>query len=247
MLYGPGISDNTRGLTVLCALAQIIKAFGIRTRKSVIFLATVREEGTGGFEGLKFFLRNHPEVGLAISVDGPDAEFIVHGGAGSRTQIFTFSGRGGHAYKDFAKTGNPVAAAARAAAKIAGLKLPEDPRTTCVISQIHGGNGAGIHAIPKIASMSVNFRSAEQEQLEELDMHIAEAVAEGVREENDFAGGGVTVEKKQAVDVKAAFAPVESPEIQSMTALIKGLGMEPVYDDCCLTNARFPANQYKRP
>ena len=45
------------------------------------------------------------------------------------------------------KMAQPLHAAARAVAKIADFVVPKEPKTSFCVSNIHGGNDAGIHAI----------------------------------------------------------------------------------------------------
>lgn len=238
VLYGPAISDNSRGLAVLYALVRTFKGSKIRTKRPIIFLATVREEGLGGFGGMKFFLETHPELEAVITLDGPDSDVIVYGGPGSKTQVLEFSGRGGHAYKAYGVNGNPVHAAIRAMEKIVTLELPSSPRTTCVISEFHSGSREGIHAIPQTASLSVNFRSEDQNILNTLSEQIMEAALAGAAEENSFTGSkDIAVTREELVDIKAVTQERTSQMVSSMAAVIKGLGMEPIYDGNCPTNA----------
>lgn len=238
ILYCPGISDNTRGLAVLYGLLRAFQTAGVKTEKSIVFLATVREEGVGGCSGLKHFLENHDHIDACISVDGPDSNVIIHGGPGIKTIEVRFYGNGGHAYKDFGRKGNPVHAAIRAMEKIVGLPLPTEPRTTCVISRFEAGTAEGIHAIPAEAMLTLNFRSESAAQLMELEQAIMKALEAGAAAENTFTGGDdIRFEIVRLVDIPAVRVPDSSPIVRSMAVVMERLGLEPVFDGNCPTNA----------
>lgn len=240
VIYCPGIADDTRGIALLYGLLLAMKGTDIPLRKNLIFLGTVREEGAGGCGGLKHYLRNHPDTECCISVDGPDSDLIVLGGPGTRTIEVVFHGKGDHAYAGCGYVGNPVRAAIRAMNKISSFTPGESPRTTCEITGFQAGDLAGIHAIPSRASITLNFRSEEKTALENLESFIFSALRDGVQEENDFVTGcGVTYEIIDHVNIPVSCMPRESELVQTMDAVIKSLGMTPLYDTKCPTNANI--------
>lgn len=234
----PGISDNTRGIAVLYGLLRIFRQFGIRTEKDIIFLATVREEGIGGCSGIKYFLEHCGSIACCISIDGPDADVIIHGGCGIKTIEVKFRGRGGHAYNAYGKVGNPVHAAVRAMNRIVALPLPPEPRTTCVISGFHAGTEDGIHATPAEASLTLNFRSEDQQELIRLEKSILAALELGVSEENAFTGGSdIDFEVVRHVDIPAVHQPTSSQIVRAMSSAMEFLNLKPIFDCSCPTNA----------
>src|SRR3954466_7245009 len=50
-LTGPGIVDNSRGVAAMLALAEVIDGRHLRTRRPILFVATVGEEGEGDLHG----------------------------------------------------------------------------------------------------------------------------------------------------------------------------------------------------
>src|SRR2546423_4865538 len=50
-LAGPGIVDNSRGLAAMLALAEAVDGARLRTRRPILFAATVGEEGSGDLRG----------------------------------------------------------------------------------------------------------------------------------------------------------------------------------------------------
>lgn len=68
-------------------------------------------------------------------------------------------------------------------AKIADFVVPSDPKTSFCVSNFHGGNDAGVHAIAPKATIKFNFRSNSQEELAKLRTNIFNAIEEACQEE----------------------------------------------------------------
>src|SRR5665647_2004821 len=70
-LCGPGIVDNSRGLAAMLALAEAIDGRRVRTRRPILFAATVGEEGAGDLRGVKrLFSRLSEPPSACIALDG---------------------------------------------------------------------------------------------------------------------------------------------------------------------------------
>lgn len=238
LLYCPGISDDARGLAALMTIAEAFVKCGVRTQKDIVFLATVREEGIGGCAGISYFLERHPAVESCLSIDGPDSNVVVCGGPGIRTRRFIFKGRGGHAYVAYGRNGNPVHAAICAMSALAELKLPGKPKTTFSVTNFHAGTETGVHAMPQEAELIATYRSESAEELRKLDYAVDKALARGVEEENARCEArDITCETAELVDIPAAVMPEDAEIVLSMSEAIKALGMTPVIDRSCPTNA----------
>ena len=219
VMYAPGATDNTRGLTVLLSVLRALNGCGIETKGDVIFLGTTREEGMGSLGGMRDFLAHHPLPAASISVDGADTEGITCEATGFKTYEVTFHGIGGHAYVNFGDMANPLHAAARAVAKIADFDVPKEPKTTFCVSNFHAGNKAGAHAIVPEASIMYNIRSTDQEELDKLDARVFDAIREACREETDRWGKDtITWDYKQYVEVPAGTQDHHLPIIEAAVA-----------------------------
>ena len=187
-IHAPGATDDTRGLTAILDALRAMKAAGLKPAGDILFAATSREEGIGGFGGMKDMLAHGPRLDASISVDGASTECVACEATGIRTFSVTFHGIGGHACSDFARVANPLHAAARAVAKIADFEVPSEPMTTFAVTNFHAGNMAGIHAIVPEATIKFNFRSNRQEELDRLGERIFAAVQEACDEETSRWG-----------------------------------------------------------
>lgn len=182
LLHGPGIVDNSRGLATMIALAETIDGVHVRTRRPVMFVASVGEEGSGDLRGVKhFFAGVEPRPAAFIALDGSGDDRIVNRALGARRFRVTFNSEGGHSWAAFGMP-NPVHAAGAATAKIAALPLPRRPRTTLSVSRI--GGGISVNAIPDEAWLEIDLRSSSADVLARTSAEIDAVIRAAVREEN---------------------------------------------------------------
>lgn len=155
--YGSGIGDNCAGLVGLLALAQAMVDAGLETRKPILFVATVGEEGAGNLRGSRYLFQESVYAGRIscfISLDGPGLEQIVNTAIGVRRLRATIFGSGGHSWSDYG-TPSPIHAVGRAIAFLAEYPLPA--QSSLSVGSI--GGGSSINSIPTEAWMEVDLRS----------------------------------------------------------------------------------------
>lgn len=187
-LLGPGIVDNARGLAGMLALARVIDGESLRTRRSIVFVATVGEEGCGDLRGAKHLFANMERTpSCCIALDGAGDDRVVHRALGVRRFRVTYRGAGGHSWAAYGVP-NPVHAAGAAAARLATLPLPRYPRTTLSVCRI--GGGISVNSIPEDAWLEVDLRSSSGEVLAGCVADIRAAVHTAAREENSRRAPG---------------------------------------------------------
>ena len=224
-LYAPGIGDDTRALAMLLCLIRTLNKTGIQTAGDIVFVGTTREEGMGGLGGMKDFLADNDDIDISLSLDNNDMSLLVFEATGGETYEVNFYGIGGHAFGCFGKMAQPVHAAARAVAKIADFVVPSDPKTSFCVSNFHGGNDAGVHAIAPKATIKFNFRSNSQEELEKLRDRIFAAIDEACKEETDRWGmDTITYEVKHICDVNAGHQDSHASIVEGAMAAAEFLG-----------------------
>ncbi|HSJ06781.1 MAG TPA: M20/M25/M40 family metallo-hydrolase [Longimicrobiales bacterium] len=185
-LTGPGISDNSRGLAGILALARGLASAGWPTRSPVAFVGTVGEEGAGDLRGAKHYVATHGgRTGAFIALDGAGATRVINAGVGSRRLRVTIRGPGGHSWSDWGAP-NAVHAAGRTVAALLRLPLPESPRTTLTAARI--GGGTSINAIPAEAWFELDLRSELLEPLADLEARVRSAVEHAAKAEGRTAG-----------------------------------------------------------
>ena len=171
------------------------------------------------------FLADNDDIDISLSLDNNDMSLLVFEATGGETYEVNFYGIGGHAFGCFGKMAQPVHAAARAVAKIADFVVPSDPKTSFCVSNFHGGNDAGVHAIAPKATIKFNFRSNSQEELEKLRDRIFAAIDEACKEETDRWGmDTITYEVKHICDVNAGHQDSHASIVEGAMAAAEFLG-----------------------
>ena len=169
-LCAPGISDNSRGIAGLLALARALRAAAWPVRIPITFLATVGEEGAGDLRGVKHFVATRGDtIGAFIALDGAGAARVIAAGVGSRRLRVTFRGPGGHSWSDHARP-SAIDAAAHATTALRALELQTEPRTTLSVGRI--GGGTSINAIAAEAWLELDLRSEARELLLDLEERV---------------------------------------------------------------------------
>ena len=180
LLKAPGIADDCRGLAVI----RMLNEGKIATEGTVIFVATVGEEGLGDLRGVRHLFEKELKGRIThfISLDGTGLG-AASGAVGSNRYRVTFEAAGGHSYGQFGLV-NPIHALGRAVEKISRLEAPDAPKTTFNVGMI--GGGTSVNSIARTATMEVDMRSVSATELEKIDAAFRATVAAAVKEENEF-------------------------------------------------------------
>jgi len=238
----PGIADDTAGMACELGVIRALNAAGIETEGDLIFMGTVEEEGTGALGGM----RKHMSIAkydTGICIDGGGIGNIVFEGTGLRTCEINFHSKGGHAAGAFGKVSNSLYAAARAVVKIASIEVPPETGTIYCVSNFHAGNDAGINAVAADTKIKINYRSWNQELLEELHGKIFKAVEEACAEETARWGcDTVTWDTKQYVNVPAVSQDQHKPVIEAIYTVFDELGVNPWFETGGATNCTMGIN-----
>jgi acetylornithine deacetylase/succinyl-diaminopimelate desuccinylase-like protein len=227
-LAGPGIVDNSRGLAAMLALAEAVDGARLRTRRPILFAATVGEEGSGDLRGIKhLFAHLDAPPAACIALDGAGDDRIVHRALGARRFRVVFRGAGGHSWAAFGVP-NPVHAAGAAAAKLATLPLPRTPRTTLSVCRI--GGGISVNAIPDDAWIEIDLRSSSCDILERTSAEIELVMRAATREENLRRSPGtspLTFEIATIGDRPCGELPKEHPLVRAAVEATYAIGRTP--------------------
>lgn len=178
---GLGIGDDCRGLAVVLAVAKAMREAQVQLGGTVLFVATVGEEGQGDLRGVRhlFTKELRGKVDAFISVDGTGFK-VTSRGVGSNRYKVIYRGRGGHSYMAFGMP-NPAHAMGRAIARIGDINVPVTPKTTFNVGTVTGGTS--VNSVPIEVSMEVDLRSESAKELAALDERFRAAVQFGLEEE----------------------------------------------------------------
>lgn len=184
-LKAPGISDDTRGLTILVTVLKAIRAAGIQPENDILFIGNVGEEGPGDLSGAKFlFGPKGPKIDAFISVDGAGHESITNQALGSHRYRITFRGPGGHSWGAFGLA-NPHHALGRAITYFtdeADQFTRSGPKTNYNVGVISGGTS--VNSIPFESIMEVDMRSESPQSLAQVDSILQRAVRKALADQN---------------------------------------------------------------
>ncbi len=235
-LFGPGITDDCRGLAVLLGVVRALQEAKIATPGPITFVGTVGEEGLGDLRGVKhlFGPQGLRAIDRFVSIDGSGLE-ITNGGVGSKRYRATFKGPGGHSYSAFGLP-NPLHAMGRAIAAIAAFEVPASPRTTFNVGRV--GGGTSVNSIPYHAWMEVDLRSEDAHALTDLDARFRAAVASAVGAENHRwrHAASVTVDLEVVGDRPAGRTSDTSAIVRAAASVLTALRL-PVVLEASSTDA----------
>jgi acetylornithine deacetylase/succinyl-diaminopimelate desuccinylase-like protein len=229
-LLGPGISDNSAGLTALLAIAAALRSAEIHHTSPILFVANVGEEGEGDLRGMRQLFsdpRWRDAIAYTMVLDGGGTDTVITDGLGSRRFLVTLRGPGGHSWTDFGAP-NPIVVLARAIDQFARTPVPADPKTAFNIGVIDGGTS--VNSIPESASMRVDLRSASPVELDRLEKALQQALVRATGELksmgfNSGRFGGITYEMKPIGERPAAQLAPDARIRLVMKAVDEQLGL----------------------
>nr|WP_230681133.1 M20/M25/M40 family metallo-hydrolase [Paracidovorax cattleyae] len=156
-LYAPGISDDTRGVTVLLSWLKALNERQLQTVGDIVFVANVGEEELGNLRGMKALFREHADIDGMVGLEPGDGDGILNQGTGSHRYEVAFKGPGGHSFAAFGQVPSAIHAMGRAIAHIGDVQVPSDPKTTFTVGKV--GGGTSVNTIAGDATMAVDIRS----------------------------------------------------------------------------------------
>ena len=241
-LFAPGIGDDTRSLAVLLAFLRALDAAGIRTRRDLLIVGDVGEEGLGDLRGMRYLFtkgRYRDRIEAFISFDSPDMDKLVTIGVGSKRYQVVFRGPGGHSFQAFGLV-NPAYAMSRAIVELGKIQVPQTPRTTFCASIVRGGSS--VNAIPAEVSVDIDLRSESAAELAQLDKTFRAIVTAAVEEENttrSTSDGRITAEIATIGDRPAGATPSDADIVRYAAAAVAAQGIT-VQEEASSTDANLP-------
>jgi acetylornithine deacetylase/succinyl-diaminopimelate desuccinylase-like protein len=229
-LLAPGIGDDSRSLAVLLGYVRAMNAAGVRTKRDILFIGNVGEEGPGDLRGVRHLFtkgRYKDRIKTFFSMDGTDGSRIVNGGVGSKRYRVTFKGPGGHSYGAFGLV-NPMTAMSQAVVDLYKVEVPKSPKTTYAASVT--GGGTSVNSIPDSAFMEFDMRSVSAEELGRLEKRFTDIIASAVASENGARStreGPIVADLKVIGDRPAGTTPENSEIVKIAKQAIAAHGLKP--------------------
>lgn len=219
-LSAPGIGDDTHSLAVLLGYIRALDAAKIKTKRDILFVGNVGEEGPGDLRGVRYIFtkgKYKDRVAAFFSMDGTAADRVTFGAVGSKRYRITFKGPGGHSYGAYGLV-NPMAAMGTTVVEMNKIVTPTTPKTTYATSVV--GGGTSVNSIPDAIWLEVDMRSESREELAKIDARFLDIVDGAVKAENaarSTRAGAITAEVKQ-IGERPTGATKEDAEIVQITA-----------------------------
>ena len=230
-LFAPGVGDDTHSLAVVLGYIRALDAAKIRTKKDILFVGNVGEEGPGDLRGVRYLFgkgKYKDRISAFFSMDGTSAERVTFGGVGSKRYRVTFKGPGGHSYGAYGLV-NPMAAMGTTVVEMNRITTPLTPKTTYATSVV--GGGTSVNSIPDAIWLEVDMRSESAEELAKLDARFHEIVTAAVGAENaarSTRAGAISADVKLIGD-RPTGATREDATIVAMTsAAVRAAGYQPI-------------------
>ncbi|MBX3484738.1 M20/M25/M40 family metallo-hydrolase [Phenylobacterium sp.] len=230
-LHAPGVGDDTHSLAVVLGYVRALDAAKIRTRKDILFVGNVGEEGPGDLRGTRFLFgkgKYKDRIAAFFSMDGTSADRVTYGAVGSRRYRVTFKGPGGHSYGAFGLV-NPMAAMGTTVVEMNKIRTPAQPKTTYMTSVV--GGGTSVNSIPDAIWLEVDMRSESKEELAKIDGQFLAIVKQAVEQENaarSTRAGAISAEVKQIGDRPTGATKEDAEIVQLTSAAVKAAGYTPI-------------------
>jgi tripeptide aminopeptidase len=227
-LQGPSITDNSRGLAAMLAIADVIDERETPLERPVEFVGTTGEEGNGDLRGVKhYFARSAHRPAAMIALDGAGDQRIIHRALGTRRYRVTFDGPGGHSWAAFGAP-NAIHAAAGATARLSSIPLATTPRTTLSVGRI--GGGISVNSIPDHAWLELDVRCTSTRALDHMETEVHRAVGAAVDAENAHRARGTRALAARIVrigDRPGGETAADHPLVEAARELTRLAGGEP--------------------
>src|SRR3989344_4052263 len=81
-LFAPGVGDDTHSLAVLLGYVRALDAGKVKTKKDILFVGNVGEEGPGDLRGVRYIFtkgKDKDRIAAFFSMDGTSAERVTFG------------------------------------------------------------------------------------------------------------------------------------------------------------------------
>ncbi|MET0207761.1 MAG: M20/M25/M40 family metallo-hydrolase [Burkholderiaceae bacterium] len=232
----PGISDDTRGLSVLLSWLKVLNDNKVQTVGDLLIVANTGEEELGNLRGIKRIFADHLEIDGMVGIEPVGDGTVLVLGTGSHRYEVTFKGPGGHSFGAFGQVPSAIHGMGRAIAKIADIRTPSVPKTTFTVGTV--GGGTSVNTIAPDARMAIDIRSDAMEPLLETERKILAAIDEAVAEENKrWDVTTLTVSRKLIGDRPGGRTPSDSPIVEAATRSHAAFGLRTL-----LTGASTDAN-----
>jgi len=230
-LFAPGVGDDTHSLAVVLAYVRALDVARVKTRRDILFVGNVGEEGPGDLRGIRYLFgkgKYKDRIAAFFSMDGTSPILVTSGAVGSRRYRVTFKGPGGHSYGAFGLV-NPMAAMGATVVEMNKIVTPTTPKTTYMTSVV--GGGTSVNSIPDSIWLEVDMRSPGKDELAKLDGQFIQIVAGAVDQENaarSTRAGKISADVKLIGDRPTGNTRDDAEIVLMTAASVRAAGFQPL-------------------
>ena len=179
-IYCPGIGDDTANIAALLMVSGYIAENKITpSENGILIVIDTCEEGLGNLKGCREIIKTFGHrISRFYSFDLQYTSGIAYA-VGSQRYKITVKTQGGHSYFDFGRK-NAIHVLSKIIDRLYKVQLPEEGTTTYNVGTITGGTS--VNSIAQSASMLYEFRSDNQNSLDQMENNLKNILSEV----NDF-------------------------------------------------------------
>lgn len=216
-IAGPGIGDNAVALAALVELAYDLRENG--PTSDIWLVADTCEEGLGNLQGMREIVARFGKgVSAYLVLEGMALGHIYHRALPAQRYRVQTKSIGGHSWIH-ADRSSALHQLIRVGNELTSLELPDSPKTTLNIGQLHGGRS--INTIADAAYMELDLRSESQLELENLAKRVESVVA-------SFAPDGAMLGLHPIGSRPSGALPQDHPLVLAAVQATKSIRRKPI-------------------
>lgn len=219
-LLGPGMADNTLGLSAIASLPELLVRLGIELDANLVLLGHVKSLGSCDQSGLRFFLDNfHRPIDAGLVVEGIPLGRLNHFCNGMvQAEIIC------RVHQDpsqrWEASENAIIIMHRIIRRILEIPVPQEPRTSVIMGSVRAGKT--FNRPPETARLRLEIRSEEPGRARDIRHEISRIIDETSAE----------TASECSIDFpalrKPGGIPFSHPFVTAAREILEDLGVKPV-------------------
>ena len=180
---GPGVADNSLGLSTVATLPTLLERLNIKFDDNIILMGATRSLGRGNLEGLRSFLSNYDKpIKAGVGLEGVELGRLSHTSIGMKRGEIHCEVPEEYNWSRFGDA-SAILTLNEVINKINNIRLPQRPRTSIVMGSIKGGSSFNTTALK--ARLQFEIRSESSEQVQSIHQNFEEIVSEVAAKSGD--------------------------------------------------------------
>lgn len=218
-ITGPGIMDNSVGVSVLMSIPEILKKLDLRFESDIVLAGVIQSIGIGNLRGVRHLVKTWPDpIRGAICIEGGEiGRFNYYCDAMIRVEVHCHISTTG---QETNHRPNAILVLNEIINEVLQLRLPLKPRTRIIIGKIAGGFKHGTSAFG--AKLGLEIQSSSDKMAREVFKDIQDIVT-GIGHENN-----VELKISTISNIHAASLPYNHPLVKNTVSVMEKLDLKPV-------------------